>query len=77
MSPRKIGKHRAVAQSLVIDEGFVQRETYVHGNSGAPLIAKTFGALLDDVCSTDGSREAPAVAHQLSHVSAPKGTNCA
>jgi hypothetical protein len=27
----------------------VQRESYVHGNSGPPLIGKTIGALLDDV----------------------------
>ena len=45
-------------------EAFVQRESYVHGNSGAPLIGKTIGALLDDVSATDGSREALVVAHQ-------------
>jgi fatty-acyl-CoA synthase len=42
----------------------VQRESYVHGNSGAPLIGKTIGALLDEVSTTDGSREALVVAHQ-------------
>src|SRR6266436_4013751 len=45
-------------------EVFVQRESYVHGNSGAPLIGKTIGALLDEVSATDGSREALIVAHQ-------------
>jgi fatty-acyl-CoA synthase len=42
----------------------VQRESYVHGNSGAPLIGKTIGALLNEVAATDGSREALVVAHQ-------------
>ncbi|WP_197087471.1 AMP-binding protein [Bradyrhizobium sp. LTSP857] len=42
----------------------VQRESYVHGNSGAPLIGKTIGALLDEVAAIDGSREALVVAHQ-------------
>jgi fatty-acyl-CoA synthase len=42
----------------------VQRESYVHGNSGAPLIGKTIGALLDEVSALDGSREALVVAHQ-------------
>jgi fatty-acyl-CoA synthase len=42
----------------------VQRESYVHGNSGASLIGKTIGALLDEVTATDGSREALVVAHQ-------------
>ncbi|WFU45639.1 AMP-binding protein (plasmid) [Bradyrhizobium sp. CB82] len=42
----------------------MQRESYVHGNSGAPLIGRTIGALLDDVAATDGSREALVVAHQ-------------
>jgi len=42
----------------------VKRESYVHGNSGAPLIGKTIGALLDDVSATDGTREALVVAHQ-------------
>ena len=42
----------------------MQRESYVHGNSGAPLIGKTIGALLDDVSATDGSREALVVTHQ-------------
>src|ERR1700722_11774617 len=45
-------------------EVFVQRESYVHGNSGPPLIGKTIGALLDDVSATDGTREALVVAHQ-------------
>ena len=42
----------------------MRRESYVHGNSGQPLIGKTIGALLDDVSATDGSREALVVAHQ-------------
>ena len=42
----------------------MQRESYVHGNSGPPLIGKTIGALLDEVSATDGSREALVVAHQ-------------
>ena len=42
----------------------MQRESYVHGNSGPPLIGKTIGALLDDVSATDGNREALVVAHQ-------------
>ncbi len=42
----------------------MQRESYVHGNSGPPLIGKTIGALLDDVNATDGTREALVVAHQ-------------
>jgi fatty-acyl-CoA synthase len=42
----------------------VPRESYVHGNSGPPLIGKTIGALLDEVSTTDGSREALVVAHQ-------------
>src|ERR1700736_1761460 len=45
-------------------EVFVQRESYVHGNSGPPLIGKTIGALLDEVSAADGSREALVVAHQ-------------
>jgi fatty-acyl-CoA synthase len=45
-------------------EVFVPRESYVHGNSGPPLIGKTIGALLDEVSATDGSREALVVAHQ-------------
>jgi fatty-acyl-CoA synthase len=45
-------------------EGFVPRESYVHGNSGPPLIGKTIGALLDEVSATDGDREALVVAHQ-------------
>jgi fatty-acyl-CoA synthase len=42
----------------------VPRESYVHGNSGPPLIGKTIGALLDEVSAADGSREALVVAHQ-------------
>ena len=42
----------------------MQRESYVHGNNGLPLIGKTIGALLDEVSATDGSREALVVAHQ-------------
>jgi fatty-acyl-CoA synthase len=42
----------------------VPRESYVHGNSGPPLIGKTIGALLDEVSATDGSREALVVTHQ-------------
>jgi len=42
----------------------VQRESYVHGNSGRPLIGKTIDALLDEVSAADGSREALIVAHQ-------------
>jgi fatty-acyl-CoA synthase len=42
----------------------VPRESYVHGNSGPPLIGKTIGALLDAVSASDGSREALVVAHQ-------------
>jgi fatty-acyl-CoA synthase len=42
----------------------VPRESYVHGNSGPPLIGKTIGALLDEVSATDGAREALVVAHQ-------------
>jgi fatty-acyl-CoA synthase len=42
----------------------VQRESYVQGNSGLPLIGKTIGALLDEVSATDGSRDALIVAHQ-------------
>jgi acyl-CoA synthetase (AMP-forming)/AMP-acid ligase II len=42
----------------------VQRESYVHGNSDAPLIGKTIGALLDDVSASDGAREALVVEHQ-------------
>jgi fatty-acyl-CoA synthase len=45
-------------------EEFVQRESYVHGNSGRPLIGKTIGTLLDEVSATDGSRDALVVAHQ-------------
>jgi fatty-acyl-CoA synthase len=42
----------------------VPRESYVHGNSGPPLIGKTIGALLDEVSAIDGSRDALVVAHQ-------------
>ena len=42
----------------------MSRESYVHGNSGPPLIGKTIGVLLDEVSGTDGSREALVVAHQ-------------
>jgi fatty-acyl-CoA synthase len=42
----------------------VQRESYVLGNSGVPLIGKTIGALLDEVSVRDGSRDALVVAHQ-------------
>jgi fatty-acyl-CoA synthase len=42
----------------------VQRESYVHGNNGPPLIGKTIGALLDDVSAADGAREALIVVHQ-------------
>jgi fatty-acyl-CoA synthase len=42
----------------------VPTESYVHGNSGPPLIGKTIGALLDEVSTTDGSRDALVVAHQ-------------
>src|ERR1700686_5136929 len=47
-----------------VSEEFVPRESYVHGNSGSPLIGKTIVALLDEVSATDGSREALVVAHQ-------------
>jgi fatty-acyl-CoA synthase len=42
----------------------VQRESYVDGNSGPPLIGKTIGALLDEMSATDVAREALVVAHQ-------------
>ena len=42
----------------------MQRESYVHGNSGQPLIGKTIGALLDEVSATEASREALVVEHQ-------------
>ena len=42
----------------------MERESYVHGNSGAPLIGKTIGELLDEVSATDGSRDALVVSHQ-------------
>lgn len=42
----------------------MQPASYVHGNSGPPLIGKTIGALLDEISTTDGSREALVVAHQ-------------
>ena len=40
------------------------RESYMHGNSGPPLIGKTIGVLLDEVSAANGSREALVVAHQ-------------
>ena len=42
----------------------MQHESYVHGNSGRPLIGKTIGALLDEVSAANGAREALIVAHQ-------------
>ena len=42
----------------------MQRDSYVQGNSGPPLIGKTIGALLDDVSAADGTREALVVTHQ-------------
>jgi fatty-acyl-CoA synthase len=45
-------------------EVLVQRESYLHGNSGRPLIGKTIGTLLGEVKAIDGSHEAPVVAHQ-------------
>src|ERR1700746_1314842 len=42
----------------------MQRESYVHGSSGAPLIGKTIGSFLDDVAARDGSRLAIVVRHQ-------------
>jgi fatty-acyl-CoA synthase len=42
----------------------MQRESYVHGSSGAPLIGKTIGSFLDDVAARDGSRLALVVRHQ-------------
>src|ERR1700747_1563444 len=55
----------AIVQGFVNrQEVFVQRESYVHGNSGPPLIGKTIGALLDEVSAANGSREALVVAHQ-------------
>ena len=47
-----------------VSEEFVPHESYVHGNSGPPLIGKTIGALLDELSATDGTREALVVAHQ-------------
>src|SRR5437879_5487330 len=47
-----------------VSEACMPHESYVHGNSGPPLIGKTIGALLDEVSATDGSREALVVAHQ-------------
>jgi len=57
-------KRRQSYRIRIWSEVFVPRESYVHGNSGAPLIGKTIGALLDEVSATDGSREALVVAHQ-------------
>ncbi|MET4386073.1 fatty-acyl-CoA synthase [Bradyrhizobium sp. F1.4.3] len=51
-------------RTLEAEEVIVQRESYVHGNSGAPLIGKTIGAILDEVAAIAGSREALVVAHQ-------------
>src|ERR1700674_3112306 len=45
-------------------ERLVQRESYVHGNSGPPLIGKTIGALLDEASAMAASREALVVEHQ-------------
>jgi fatty-acyl-CoA synthase len=42
----------------------MERESYVHGSSGAPLIGKTVGSFLDDVAARDGSRLALVVRHQ-------------
>src|SRR5437879_5259708 len=47
-----------------VSEACMPHESYVHGNSGPPLIGKTSGALLDEVTAVDGSREALVVAHQ-------------
>src|ERR1700676_5757405 len=62
-------KSRSTAEGLMtpdpqVSEEFVPRESYVHGNSGPPLIGKTIGALLDELSATDGTREALVVAHQ-------------
>src|ERR1035438_2521533 len=57
---RRVRRFRKEAGSEIV----VQRESYVHGNSGPPLIGKTIGALLDEVSATDGAREALVVAHQ-------------
>src|SRR6201993_4239366 len=43
---------------------FVSHESYVHGSSGPPLIGKTIGALLDEVCAAVGSGDPLVVAHQ-------------
>jgi fatty-acyl-CoA synthase len=61
MSGSRKGRHQGFCDR---QERFVQRESYVHGNNGLPLIGKTIGALLDEVSATDGSREALVVAHQ-------------
>src|SRR5580704_18718447 len=60
------GNEPAAMSGITVNrrEVVVQRESYVHGNSGPPLIGKTIGALLDDVSTTDGSREALVVPHQ-------------
>src|SRR3984893_14923909 len=55
---------RTLAPDPQVSEVFVPRESYVHGNSGLPLIGKTIGALLDEASATDGAREALVVAHQ-------------
>src|SRR6266702_3063414 len=63
----RTGKVAACRQPLTANpEGFMPHESYVHGNSGPPLIGKTIGALLDEVSAADGSREALVVAHQKS-----------
>jgi hypothetical protein len=49
-SPR-IGEQGQFTWELV-----VQRESYVQGNGGPPLLGKTIGALQDDVSATDGIR---------------------
>jgi len=61
---RRFGERWRLTRIRYRREVFVKRESYVHGNSGAPLIGKTIGALLDDVSATDGTREALVVAHQ-------------
>src|ERR1700756_5161576 len=66
---RSSSKENKQAPAIVQDfvnrrEVFVQRESYVHGDSGPPLIGKTIGALLDEVSAADGSRDALVVAHQ-------------
>src|ERR1700676_5740977 len=62
--PRKLASAGGCPGFHYRREVFVQRGSYVHGNSGPPLIGKTIGALLDEVSATDGAREALVVAHQ-------------